>query len=160
MDSIASTLTGVWPQVQNRYMLQKTRHDGCFHVYDKTLIIFNDLKKETSPQLPSLVGEVLGEVLEVILCCYLYIYSYQICVAVVNYDFEIARHFDIYFYIYIYIYFKIKQLQIQILVMSIHKDIFACLFSIHNTISVSCHEKVCLNGLRFESVMHQQNSLI
>ena len=32
----------------------------------------------------------------------------------------------------------------------IHKDIFACLFSIHNTISLSCHEQVCLSGLRFE----------
>ena len=31
----------------------------------------------------------------------------------------------------------------------IHKDIFACLFSIHN-ISLSCHEQVCLSGLRFE----------
>ena len=27
-----------------------------------------------------------------------------------------------------------------------HKDIFACLFSIHNTISLSCHEQVCLSG--------------
>ena len=25
---------------------------------------------------------------------------------------------------------------------SIHKDIFVCLFSIHNTISLSCHEQV------------------
>ena len=32
----------------------------------------------------------------------------------------------------------------------LHKDIFACLFSIHNTISLSCHEQVCLSGLRFE----------
>ena len=32
----------------------------------------------------------------------------------------------------------------------IHKDIFACLFSIHNTISLSCHEQVCLSGLRFK----------
>ena len=29
----------------------------------------------------------------------------------------------------------------------IHKDIFACLFSIHNIISLSCHEQVCLSGL-------------
>ena len=28
----------------------------------------------------------------------------------------------------------------------IHKDIFACLFSIHNIISLSCHEQVCLSG--------------
>ena len=32
----------------------------------------------------------------------------------------------------------------------IHKDILACLFSIHNAISLSCHEQVCLSGLRFE----------
>ena len=31
---------------------------------------------------------------------------------------------------------------------AIHKDIFACLFSIHNIISLSCHEQVCLSGLR------------
>ena len=31
----------------------------------------------------------------------------------------------------------------------IHKNIFACLFSIHNTISLSCHEQVCLSGLCF-----------
>ena len=35
-------------------------------------------------------------------------------------------------------------------IFNIHKDIFACLFSIHNTISLSCHEQVCLSGLRFE----------
>ena len=32
----------------------------------------------------------------------------------------------------------------------VHKDIFACLFSIHNTISLSCHEQVCLSWPRFE----------
>ena len=32
----------------------------------------------------------------------------------------------------------------------IRKDIFACLFSIHNTISLSCHELVCLSELRLE----------
>ena len=26
----------------------------------------------------------------------------------------------------------------------IRKNVFACLFSIHNTISLSCHEQVCL----------------
>ena len=26
----------------------------------------------------------------------------------------------------------------------VHKDIFACLFSIHNTISLSCHEQEIL----------------
>ena len=35
-------------------------------------------------------------------------------------------------------------------IIVIHKDIFACLFSIHNTVSLSCHEQVCLSGLRFE----------
>ena len=29
---------------------------------------------------------------------------------------------------------------------NIHKYIFACLSSIHNTISLSCHEQVCLSG--------------
>ena len=29
------------------------------------------------------------------------------------------------------------------------KDIFAYLFSIHNIISLSCHEQVCLSGLFF-----------
>ena len=32
----------------------------------------------------------------------------------------------------------------------IRKNIFACLFSIHNIISLSRHEQVCLSGLRFE----------
>ena len=32
----------------------------------------------------------------------------------------------------------------------IRKNIFACLFSVHNTISLSCHEQVCLMRLRFE----------
>ena len=30
------------------------------------------------------------------------------------------------------------------------KNIFACLFSVHNTISLSCYEKVCLMRTRFE----------
>ena len=30
------------------------------------------------------------------------------------------------------------------------KNIFACLFSIHNAISLSRHEQVCLSGLHFE----------
>ena len=32
----------------------------------------------------------------------------------------------------------------------IRKNIFACLFSVHNTISLSRHEQVCLMRLRFE----------
>ena len=33
----------------------------------------------------------------------------------------------------------------------IRKNIFACLFSIHNTISLSRHEQVCLSGLLLPS---------
>ena len=33
----------------------------------------------------------------------------------------------------------IKQSEMRTLI-TIHKDIFACLFSIHNTITLSCHE--------------------
>ena len=33
---------------------------------------------------------------------------------------------------------------------NIRKNIFACLFSIHNTIRLSRHEQVCLSDLRFE----------
>ena len=29
----------------------------------------------------------------------------------------------------------------------VRKNIFACLFSVHNTISLSCHEQVCLTNL-------------
>ena len=35
-------------------------------------------------------------------------------------------------------------------VSAIRKNIFACLFSVHNTISLSRHEQVCLMRLRFE----------
>ena len=35
-------------------------------------------------------------------------------------------------------------------VISARKNIFACLFNIHNTISLSRHEQVCLSGLSFE----------
>ena len=31
-----------------------------------------------------------------------------------------------------------------------HKNSFACLFSVHSTISLSRHEQVCLMRLRFE----------
>ena len=33
---------------------------------------------------------------------------------------------------------------------AIRKNIFACLFSVRNTISLSRHEQVCLMRLRFE----------
>ena len=36
------------------------------------------------------------------------------------------------------------------IVLHLCKNIFACLFSIHNTISLSHHEQVCLSGLHFE----------
>ena len=32
------------------------------------------------------------------------------------------------------------------------KNVFAFLFNVHNTISLSCHEQVCLMRLRFEGV--------
>ena len=38
----------------------------------------------------------------------------------------------------------------KINILNIRKNIFACLFSIHNTISLSCREQVCLSGLRFK----------
>ena len=41
-------------------------------------------------------------------------------------------------------------LQVKSKVKLIRKNIFACLFSIHNTISLSRHEQVCLMRLRFE----------
>ena len=50
--------------MQNGYKMSR---DGCFHVFDKTLIIFNQSIKQTSTHFPSLVGEVLREILEVIL---------------------------------------------------------------------------------------------
>ena len=34
--------------------------------------------------------------------------------------------------------------------VSLGKNIFACLFSVHNTISLSRHEQVCLMRLDFE----------
>ena len=35
-------------------------------------------------------------------------------------------------------------------IIYLRKNIFACLFSVHNTISLSRHEQVCLMRLRFE----------
>ena len=34
--------------------------------------------------------------------------------------------------------------------VNIRKNIFACLFSVHNTMSLSRHEQVCLMRLHFE----------
>ena len=34
--------------------------------------------------------------------------------------------------------------------LSMRKNIFACLFSVHNTICLSCHEQVCLMSVHFE----------
>ena len=42
----------------------------------------------------------------------------------------------------------------------IHKDIFACQFSIHSTISLSCHEQVCLSGLRYERYFSHHRACI
>ena len=35
-------------------------------------------------------------------------------------------------------------MSLEVIMLFIHKDIFACLFSIHNIISLSCHEQVSL----------------
>ena len=42
---------------------------------------------------------------------------------------------------------------------NIRKNIFACLFSIHNTISLSRREQVILSGLRFERYFSHQTHL-
>ena len=71
VDPIASTVSGVWPHVQNGYIHCRNIHilrcEGYFFVYDKALVIFNEFKKKTLPWLPSLVGEILGEVMKLIL---------------------------------------------------------------------------------------------
>ena len=41
----------------------------------------------------------------------------------------------------------------------IRKNIFARLFSIHNTISLSRHEQVCLSRLRFERYFSHHRTL-
>ena len=41
---------------------------------------------------------------------------------------------------------------------NIHKDIFACLFSIHNIISLSCHEQVSLAHLNL--LVHDMINLL
>ena len=40
------------------------------------------------------------------------------------------------------------------------KDIFACLFSIHNRVSLSCHEQVCLSELRFERYFSHHQAMM
>ena len=40
------------------------------------------------------------------------------------------------------------------------KNIFACLFSVYNTISLSRHEQVCLMSLRFERFHSSPGNLI
>ena len=35
----------------------------------------------------------------------------------------------------------------------LHKNIFACQFKVHNTISLAPHEQVCLMRLRFEILL-------
>ena len=54
--------------------------------------------------------------------------------------------------------FEVKQIPKEIrkfignknITTNIRKNNFACLFSIHNTIRLSCHEQECLSGLCFE----------
>ena len=43
---------------------------------------------------------------------------------------------------------------LQTIIFHLHKDIFACLFSIHNKISLSCHEQVSLSGLKL--IVHEK----
>ena len=61
----------------------------------------------------------------------------------------IPSYFNISFFCPINLYYKSKHLFTQ-LKCCIPKNIFACLFSIHNKISLSRHEQVYLSGLRFE----------
>ena len=44
----------------------------------------------------------------------------------------------------------LEHLKMSLLNFNIRKNIFACLFSVHNTISLSRHEQVCLMRLCFE----------
>ena len=45
--------------------------------------------------------------------------------------------------------------------LTILKNIYACLFSVHNTISLSRHKQVCLIRLRFKRFFsHHRNSLL
>ena len=39
---------------------------------------------------------------------------------------------------------------LHISLFGIRENIFACLFSVHNRISLSCHEQVCVIRMRFE----------
>ena len=45
-------------------------------------------------------------------------------------------------------------------ILHVLKNIFACLFSVHNTISLSHHEQVCLMRLRFERYFSSLNILV
>ena len=40
-------------------------------------------------------------------------------------------------------------MRLQQCIIYVRKNIFACLFSVHNTITLSRHEQVCLMRLRF-----------
>ena len=42
--------------------------------------------------------------------------------------------------------------------VDVRKNIFACLFSVHNKISLSRHEQVCLMRLRFERYFSHQRA--
>ena len=43
-----------------------------------------------------------------------------------------------------------NKFQFMYILVVVPKNIFACLLSVHNTISLSRHEQVCLSRLRFE----------
>ena len=41
----------------------------------------------------------------------------------------------------------------MLILKTLRKNIFACLFSIHNVISLSRHEQVCLSRLRLTNLL-------
>ena len=47
---------------------------------------------------------------------------------------------------------------VMLIMFVIRKNIFACLFSVQNTISLSRHEQVCLMRLRFERYFSHHTS--
>ena len=51
------------------------------------------------------------------------------------------------FNVHSFVIYILLILEILVECFYIHKDSFACLFSIHNIISLSCHEQVSLSGM-------------
>ena len=63
------------------------------------------------------------------------------------------------FYQKIFMWRYILRNIVQCQIIFIRKNIIACLFSVHNTINLSRHEKVCLMRLRFERYLSKEESL-